>query len=165
MKNNLLVAISIGLSACGTSNPLLGIVMPELTPQQVIELREKINTTIPDNTLSLARNEAASNIENFIINFSCARDDAPAKYTRSLIAPNASINSMLSPRMGMKYHNPNQCLLPQSIDGWNLPARNALKFKSTFISQSSGETKTVFFEMVKQTSGNWLFTKANPYQF
>lgn len=65
-------------------------------------------------------------------------------------------NRFSIPADGMQYHNQHSCLDVTRIDNWEMPARNALKFFTTFQSKSSEEATLREFIIIKQPNGKWL---------
>lgn len=57
-----------------------------------------------------------------------------------------------------KYHNKNQCLSVAKIQGWRVPALNALQFEVLYLADDSGETRKENYQIVRQPDGEWQFT-------
>lgn len=116
-----------------------------------------------NNNLGHAISEAAPNIGKVISFLSCfAGTGFPDSYLGQYIAPRGPFDGYqsqlrINPISRMQYHPKSQCLSVVRFQGWSMPATNALKFQVLYISDSSGETQTDGFEMVKQPSGEWLF--------
>lgn len=56
----------------------------------------------------------------------------------------------------MDYHPNNACVSVYRVQGWSMPAANALKFEVIYRSDASQETKRVNYELVRQPEGQWL---------
>lgn len=79
--------------------------------------------------------------------------------TEGRLQSNMAVNPLPFDRA--EYHPKDLCMDVTRIDGWAMPARNALTFVANFESRESGERARIRFEMVKQSDGRWLFTKSN----
>ncbi|GAC1371918.1 MAG: hypothetical protein NVS3B3_09410 [Aquirhabdus sp.] len=117
-----------------------------------------------NNNLGQAIGEAAPNIGKVISFLSCYNNPSsfPDSYLGQYIAPKGPFdgyNSQLriAPISRMQYHPKSQCLTVVRFQGWSMLAANAIKFQVLYISDSSGETQTDGFVMVKQPFGEWLF--------
>ncbi len=64
-----------------------------------------------------------------------------------------------SPVQMMRYNDKSSCATVTRIHGWKMPARNALRFETVYSSDLSGESFKVEHEIVRQPSGEWLFTR------
>jgi hypothetical protein len=130
-----------------------------------IEQQEKIKSALFEKTNNESQDqaiyEASQNIYNFIRINSCIKN-----YSGSLLntyaAPGKefpSHNYIGSPLPTMKYHDKSTCATVLRIQGWKMPAKNALQFEVVYISDSSGESNKRNHELIKQSSGQWLFSK------
>lgn len=151
--------------ALGSANNELAINNNPSLAKSSLEQQEKIKAALSEKTNNEAQDqaiaEASANIFQFLRINSCIKD-----YKGSLLnayaAPGKeypSHNYIGSPIPLMKYHDKSTCATVLRIQGWNMPAKNALQFEVVYISDSSGESTKGNYELIKQSSGQWLFTK------
>jgi hypothetical protein len=65
-------------------------------------------------------------------------------------------NYASNPMSRMRYHPREACLTVDRFSDWEAPARNAIRFKATFVSEQSGETASTMYTLVKELDGKWL---------
>lgn len=132
-----------------------------LSPSQQAKIQSSLNQKTQDNNINIAISEASPVISEFIGMNSCITDyngstlnkfAAPGK-----LYPNNSYTG--SPVHQMRYHDENSCASVLRVQGWQMPARNALRFEVSYISDASGEVVKGNHEVVKQPNGEWLFTR------
>jgi hypothetical protein len=135
----------------------------EPSTEQVQALKRHIGTGTGDAAMAQARQEAATHIERAVMGHACQpKAGAGGAFMNTMMAPN-TMNMLYfpSPRQGMHYDTGSQCLDVVRVDGWTMPARNALNFRAVFASKASGEGASRSYQMVKQPEGAWLFTAVN----
>ena len=103
--------------------------------------------------------EASPNIEKVIRFISCYPDFNPQRFLNQYEAPNEDPFITHTPISRMQYHPKTQCVSVVRFQDWSMPAANALKFQVVYQSDSSGESNTQKYEMVKQPSGEWLYKR------
>lgn len=135
----------------------------EPTADQVQMLKGHLGSRTGDAALLQARQEAASYIERAVMGMACQpKAGASSSFMNSMMAPNTmNMTYFPSIRQGMQYDTGARCLDVVRIDGWSMPARNALNFRAVFSSKASGESGSRSFQMVKQPEGVWLYTAVN----
>nr|WP_273264915.1 hypothetical protein [Pseudomonas sp.] len=128
-----------------------------ITQEQELKIKSSLATRTNDNAINQAIAEASPVIENFAKAESCINnhlDSSLEMYT----APGGKMNTSYAPMMPMRYHDRSKCVSVAKIQGWFMPAKNALQFEIVYISEISGEVQKRGHEVVKQTNGEWLFT-------
>ena len=108
---------------------------------------------------NLAIKESSGIIYKFIATESCL-----ASYNASMLNVYAAPGKRFpdfgynSPALLMRYHQKSGCTTVTRIHGWNMPARNALRFEVVYSSELSGESVEANHEIIRQPSGEWLFS-------
>lgn len=51
------------------------------------------------------------------------------------------------------------CMSVEEVTEWAMPANNAISFTAKFKSPESGEVTRMWFEMTRNSRGEWLFTR------
>ena len=127
-----------------------------ITAEQVAKIDSALSVQVADPEIATAIQEAMPNIKAVVKIASCNPFHTAQPYPM-YAAPGKTIYH--SPMRGMSYHNKAYCLDVVRIHGWSMPAKNALRFEAVFHASDSGQGDSDDFEMVKQPSGEWLFTK------
>lgn len=132
-----------------------------LSSAQQARLQSSLSQGTQDKNINTAIAEASPTIRGFIETNSCItayngsalnRYAAPGKnYT--------SVNYIGAPIPKMRYHDKTSCVSVLRIQGWKMPAKNALRFEVSYISDSSDEVVKSNHEVVRQPNGEWLFTR------
>jgi len=131
------------------------------TQAQQQKIQSSLAYKVQDNDINNAVTEASPIISEFIGMNSCItgyngsmlnRYAAPGK-----LFPNNNYTGAPAPQM--RYHNKAACVSLLRIQGWEMPTKNALRFEVSYISDASGEVVKANNEVVKQPSGEWLFTR------
>lgn len=136
------------------SSEPVGSNMPEMSEDQLREMHEHLSTKLNDKALLKAREEATPNIEKILPIFACYPSWDVHRY---LAAYSASDKHEYSGLMfWMKYHPKSQCLSVTRVDNWTRTAKNAVSFRAIFVSDASAESKSVNYEMIRDTDGTWL---------
>ncbi|MEI7870389.1 MAG: hypothetical protein WCI11_21135 [Candidatus Methylumidiphilus sp.] len=132
-----------------------------ITSSQQVSLQSNLKQKTLDKNIDSAIIESSPVIADFITINSCItgydgsqlnRYAAPVK-----LYPNNNYNGAPIPQM--RYHNKTSCATVLRVQGWKMPARNALQFEVSYISDTSGEVVKGSYEVVKQPNGEWLFTR------
>jgi len=132
-----------------------------LSSTQQAKLQSTLNQKTQDKNIDTAISEASPVISEFIGMNSCITNYNGSMLNR-YAAPGkryASNNYIGAPAPQMRYHNKTSCASVLRIQDWKMPARNALRFEVSYISDTSGEVIKGNHEVVKQPSGEWLFTR------
>lgn len=76
-------------------------------------------------------------------------------------APGASTWSgvLIGRPTNLQYHPKDSCVSVARIQGWTMPAANALSFETLYQSEASKETKKVRYTLVKQPDNAWLLSE------
>lgn len=133
----------------------------QISPEQESKLNTAINTKTKNAQFDQAISEASPVIASFIKANACI-----GGYDGSVLnvyaAPGKlfpSSNYIGAPIPTLKYHDKSKCATVLRFQGWEMPAKNALRFEVVYISDSSGESTKSYHEVVKQASEQWLFTR------
>lgn len=59
----------------------------------------------------------------------------------------------------MKFHDRNKCVSVTTIDGWSMPALNALLFRAVYFAEDSGETINFLYMFKKVDDGSWKLSQ------
>ena len=59
----------------------------------------------------------------------------------------------------MKFHDRNKCVGVTVIDGWSMPALNALLFRTVFFAEDSGETVNFLYMFKRVDDGSWKLSQ------
>ena len=131
----------------------------QISSEQTGKIDLVLNTKTNNKQRDLAILEAKSTITGFIKTNSCINN-----YNGSVLniyaAPGKAypnFNYIGAPMQLMKYHDKSTCVSVLRIQGWEMPAKNVLRFEVVYVSDSSGESTKGLYEIVKQSSGEWLF--------
>jgi len=152
--NKDLGAVNTALAGGSTGN-YGGSFAPTMTAQQESSLNNALSTSNNGN-FNQAKSEASNAIRQVIARSACDRDTTRAVGVYR--APGYTYFG--SPLNSLRYHPKGQCLTVARIDGWEMPARNALRFRVLYTSDASGETRSLRYELTKQPEGEWLFQDA-----
>lgn len=135
--------------------------LARITPEQVAKVDSSLTVKIDDSRISTAIQEASGNIKEMVKITACftgisqQRNSPYTKYG----APGSGNHLDASPMYLLKYHNKTYCLDVVRIHGWKMLANNALEFEVILHAEDSGEGGRVRAIIVKQPSGEWLFTQ------
>lgn len=132
-----------------------------ISDAQAAKIDAALQVKSPNKAIEQAVAEAAATIAPFLKEHSCL-----AAYNASSLnvyaAPGKtypSNNYIGGPLPTMRKHNKGECATVVRIHGWDMPAKNALRFEVVYLSDSSGEAGKSRHELQRQASGEWLFTK------
>jgi hypothetical protein len=129
--------------------------MPQLTVAQQQQLLAQINQPQTKLQLRVAVQQAAPTIQKVLQFLACSSNINPGHYLTQYSTRSAVY---VTPISQMKYASNTQCLTVERIDGWKMPALNALSFRVLYMSPISGEGVRQQMTMIKEPSGIWLFT-------
>lgn len=163
--NNGLSTINSGLSTVNSTLSGQPALQQEnsvsLSSAQQAKLQSILNQKTQDKNINIAVSEASTVISEFIGMNSCITGYNGSMLNR-YAAPGKlypSNNYIGAPVPQMRYHDKSSCASVLRIQDWKMPARNALRFEVSYISDTSGEVIKDNNEVVKQPSGEWLFTR------
>lgn len=135
--------------------------LASISAEQVEKLKNALVASLPDPAVMQAIKEGVSALFPFLRIESCMISSAGASQLNAYAAPNKSFEYSYGngPIPNMQYHDKGVCVSVLRIQGWQMPAKNALRFETVYSSEISGETVKKKHEIVKQVSGEWLFTE------
>lgn len=152
--NQGLGAINTALAGGGTGN-YGGALMPSMTPEQEAALNNAFVRT-SDVRIAQAIAEAQPTITAITKRIACFPGNA------------LDVPRILGPYMAPEYHGPygamsevsyhpkSQCLTVNRVDGWRMPALNALEYRVVYVSDQSGHSVSKNYRLIKQPDGTWL---------
>jgi hypothetical protein len=132
-----------------------------ITPSQIGSIQSSLKQKTGDSNIDKDIFEASPVITDFISMISCMTGYNGSVLNRYAASGKefSDIAYMGAPVPQMHYHNKSSCATVLRIQGWRMPARNALQFEVSYISDTSGEVVKRDNEIVKQANGEWLFTR------
>jgi hypothetical protein len=126
-----------------------------MTPVQKEQLYSHLQSVSGSGDLRQAVSEAKPTIEKVLQISACYPNFDIYKYLQPYAADgNVAFGA---PIAGMQYHPKTQCLSVIRLDSWKMLARNAFSFRSVFVSDASGESRSQYYEMIREPDGAWLF--------
>ena len=132
-----------------------------ITDEQSAKIDAALQVKTADKALEQAVAEAAPTIAPFLKANSCL-----AGYDASVLnvyaAPGKTYpnnNYIGGPLPTMRKHSKGACATVLRIHGWEMKAKNALRFEVVYMSDSSGESGKSHHEVQRQASGEWLFSR------
>jgi hypothetical protein len=108
-----------------------------------------------DSKLNTKIKQAEASIADLISATACDTASPKGALNRYWEDPNTRYG-YVSPTIGMNYHK-SGCVNVIRINGWNMPAKNALQFNVAYESPTSGEGTSRRFTALEQEDGSWLF--------
>ncbi|XZG69296.1 hypothetical protein ACTSKR_11595 [Chitinibacteraceae bacterium HSL-7] len=109
--------------------------------------------------VKVARDEARDTIIGLLGFQSCYPKNNVYDYVGQYFVSTVNVSVAVdSPMEYLSYHPRTKCLTIARIDNWIMPEKNALTFKALFVSDESGKSQLMGYEMVKE-DGVWLFKK------
>ncbi len=92
----------------------------------------------------------------------CANKIGADKLLTRWVVPGEMANTVINtPIYLLDYHDKNSCLSVSRVDDFKEPAKNALSFRAIFVSDSSGESVTNRYVLVRQSDGEWMISMAS----
>lgn len=132
-----------------------------ITDEQSAKIDAALQIKTDNKALEQAVAEAAPTIAPFLKINSCL-----AGYNASALnvyaAPGKTYpnnNYTGGPLPTMYKHTKGNCATVVRIQGWEMPAKNALRFEVVYLSDSSGESGKTRHELQRQSGGEWLFSR------
>ena len=107
-----------------------------------------------------AMDSALPTIKKVLEIHSCIKTNDGALQLNYLAVPGVDIRNYYLEKFPnhpgyMQYHDRNKCVSLRTIDNWTMPALNALKFRSVYFAEDSGETVNFEYLMKKMDDGSW----------
>lgn len=149
-----------GVLSGSTSAPAAGPAMPQTTDRQVALLMTALQAQGKPLEVVTMADEARKVVGEVLLLSSCYPGYDVGRQLGRYAAPDAMAELFLSPMGGLTYHPKAQCLTVQRVDGWQARAKNAFGFRGVYVSEASGESKSLHYEFVKQPDGAWLLRRA-----
>lgn len=131
----------------------------QISREQEQTILQSLATKNSNTALNQAVAEASQNISGFIKISSCQNTYGRGSRLNIYGAPGRDFSYADGVMMSMPYHDKSRCLSVLRLQGWDMPAKNALRFEVVYVSDSSGESQKRNHELVKQPTGEWLFTR------
>jgi len=147
--------LAVSINAQGAQN------LAQISSEQSAKISTALRIKSPDQELNNAVAEAAPTIAAFLKVNSCLRGyngsslnvfAAPGKtYDNS--------NYIGSPLPLMPHHSKSSCASVARVHGWSMPTKNSIRFEVLYVAEDSGETTKGRYDIQKQPTGEWLFTR------
>ncbi|MBR6876664.1 MAG: hypothetical protein IKN18_01035, partial [Neisseriaceae bacterium] len=138
-------------AATGTTPSTSSLSSSSLSPRPTVEQQQKIDglTFKASNAqIQQAINEAKPNIQKMLRMTSCFK-------TKNMGTITTAKASSLMHSPSFTYHPDGKCVDVSRIYGWEMPAKNVLKFVVVYSSEISGETRKCKVEM-RHEYDEWL---------
>ena len=129
-----------------------------ISPAQLLTLQAALQYKSKNSELQGAVEEATAVIESFLKVSSCLAGQY-ASPLNVFAAPGHSYNYIVGPLPVMFKHDKSSCVNVIRVHGWITPTKNSHKFEVVYQAEDSGESSKGTHEVVKQPSGEWLFTR------
>ncbi|WP_167086080.1 hypothetical protein [Massilia frigida] len=148
------------LCAAATSQAK-GPQLASITDAQAAKIDAELQVKTTNKALQQAVAEAAPTIAPFLKANSCLGGyDASALNVYAAPGKTYPNNNYIGgPLPTMRRHTKGECATVVRIHGWDMPAKNALRFEVVYVSDSSGESGKSRHEVQRQAGGEWLFSK------
>ena len=111
-----------------------------------------------DKRMSVAVDEAIPYIEKVVNIHRCIKDFDSIRFLNIYAVPGVQlvgISNFPNSDAFMKYHDHNKCVSIRTLDEWQMPALNALRFRVVYIADDSGETVNFGYLFKKMDDGSW----------
>lgn len=159
------VALAAAPMAATPAAPVAGPAMPPgyavPTDVQRAALADALKKSVPTGPTKVLIDEASPVIGAFVQRLACMATYTGAMALNEYAAPGVQLNTHFTagyPMSRAQYHHRGSCMTVTRVHGWLAPAANALRFEAVFKADDSSETVATSHEVVKQPSGEWLFT-------
>lgn len=119
---------------------------------------KSVQVAIPaDAKVEAAIYEALPLVKKVVAFHACAKSGASLRSLNTLAVPGQDIShdQYYWPIGQTRYHNKNECMRVQVLDGWTMPALNAMKFRVVYFADDSGEVVNWNYELRKADDGTW----------
>lgn len=120
-----------------------------------------------DKKVAVAMEEALSTIQKVLSIHQCMKEWQSLRQLNVFAIPGLDMTQR-SGGMGygfpnsqvfMKFHDRNKCVGVTVIDGWSMPALNALLFRTVFFAEDSGETVNFLYMFKRVDDGSWKLSQ------
>lgn len=147
--------------APGGSAPAQGRFTASMAPAQTEAIDRLLAQPMQDQRTSADRAAAAGLIRTLLGIGACAtapqawnaiNRDSVAPYNFGSLGGDSSYVAMF----GLRYHDKSRCLSVLRLGDWSKPADNALRFRTYYVSDESGEAKNQTYEL-QRLDGRWMF--------
>ncbi len=146
------LAVACGLMSTGSYG---GNFSPSMTPQQEAALSNSF-VRASDIQVAKAITEAQPLIIEITKRIACYPKYDGWRILGSYTTPDYSSGGWQSPMTQVDYHPKSQCLSVVRIDGWKMPALNALEYRVAYTSDQSSHSVSRKYRLIKQIDGQWL---------
>lgn len=132
-----------------------------ITSSQRARIQKALNVKSGKAQLDAQIKDASSTIADVLRIHSCWQFGPNSGDRNPLGAYEAPGASLFGPALAsrpakMQYHPKTSCVALLRLQGWKMPAANALGFEAIFQSEASKETSKAQYEFVRQPDGEWL---------
>lgn len=141
------------------------------SPLNTIESKPPTLVIPKDKQVAVAMEEALPTIQKVLSLHQCMKEPQSLRQLNVFAVPGLDMvqrsgDSSGLPAYGfpnskffMKYHDRNKCVDVTTIDGWSMPALNALLFRTVYFAQDSGETVNFLYMFKKVDDGAWKLSQ------
>jgi hypothetical protein len=132
-----------------------------ISPEQAAKIQAALQLNSANAVMNRAVTEAAPTIGSFLKINSCL-SGYNASALNLFAAPGKTYpnnNYIGGPMPTMYRHTKSSCVTVARVHGWSMPAKNSLRFEVVYTAEDSGESAKGEHEVVRQPSGEWLFTR------
>jgi len=132
------------------------------TDGQRSQLADAMKKSVPNSPSKALIAEASPVIAAFVQRLSCMATYTASTALNEFAAPGVQLHTYFTgnyPMGNTRYHDKGSCMTVARVHGWTAPAANAIRFEAVFKADDSSETVATSHEVVKQPSGEWLFTR------
>lgn len=124
-----------------------------------------------DKRVAVAMQEALPTIQKVLSIHQCMKETQSLRQLNIFAVPGLDMTQRSggpsgSPYYGfpnsqafMKFHDRNKCISITSIDGWSMPALNALLFRAVYFAEDSGETVNFLYMFKRVDDGSWKLSQ------
>ncbi|MBH9576892.1 hypothetical protein [Inhella proteolytica] len=132
-----------------------------LSPSQAEQIATALRKGPHPERLSEALPALLPTLAQFVERMACISTFSAVSTLDEFAAAGVSFRTKViqAPMPKMKYHDSNQCLDVLRVQGWTMPADNALQFEVAYKAADSGEVAKSSHEVVRQPDGSWLFRR------
>lgn len=135
--------------------------MMQMSTEQLAKLDVALAVKTKNRKLRAAIDGAAPVIRDFVKTNACITGyDGSALNAYAAPGKNYPTHNYIgAPMQTMKRHDKSSCVSVLRLQGWSMPAKNALRFQIVYHAADSGESVKQNHELIKQPGGEWLFSR------
>lgn len=120
-----------------------------------------------DKRVAVAMEEALPTIQNVLSIHQCMKEWQSLRQLNVFAVPGLDMTKR-SGGMGwgypnsknfMQFHDRNKCVSVTTVDGWSMPALNALLFRAVYFAEDSGETVNFLYMFKRVDDGSWKLSQ------